>query len=164
MAKKLNILKNDSWLEPYAAAIEGRHADAVRKEQQLTGDAGSLSDFANAHRYFGLHRHGRYGWTFREWAPNATAIYLIGDFNGWAASEPMTPSDDNLTWKATVTMSAGNAWKFRMNNGWDINLGGNLQNLTGFGNPANLVCDADGTYEITLYLGTIPYTATMVKK
>ena len=83
MAKKLNILKNDSWLEPYAAAIEGRHADAVRKEQQLTGDAGSLSDFANAHRYFGLHRHGRYGWTFREWAPNATAIYLIGDFNGW---------------------------------------------------------------------------------
>lgn len=93
-----------------------------------------------------------------------STVGLIGDFNGWAASEPMTPSDDNLTWKATVTMSAGNAWKFRMNNGWDINLGGNLQNLTGFGNPANLVCDADGTYEITLNLGTIPYTATMVKK
>ena len=44
-----------------------------------------------------------------------STVGLIGDFNGWAASEPMTPSDDNLTWKATVTMSAGNAWKFRMN-------------------------------------------------
>lgn len=93
-----------------------------------------------------------------------STVGIIGDFNGWAASEPMTPSADNLTWKATVTMSAGNAWKFRMNNGWDINLGGNMQSLTGFGNPANLVCEADGTYEITLNLATLPYTATMVKK
>ena len=39
-----------------------------------------------------------------------------------------------------------------------------MQSLTGFGNPANLVCEADGTYEITLNLATLPYTATMVKK
>ncbi len=82
MAKLLNILKNDSWLAPFAPAIEGRHNDALRKERELTAAAGSLSDFANAHQYFGLHRV-RGGWVFREWAPGATGICLTGDFSGW---------------------------------------------------------------------------------
>ncbi len=80
--KTLGILKNDPWLEPFAAAIEGRHAQALQKEKDLVGPDGNLVDFANAHRYFGLHR-SRNGWTFREWAPNASAIYLVGDFSGW---------------------------------------------------------------------------------
>ncbi|MBQ4258523.1 MAG: hypothetical protein II713_05940, partial [Clostridia bacterium] len=27
------------------------------------------------------------GWVFREWAPNATRIYLIGGFNNWKRAE-----------------------------------------------------------------------------
>ncbi len=80
--KKLAIYKNDPWLQPYAEAIDGRHADALAKEADLTQASGSLNDFANAHKYFGLHRV-RGGWAFREWAPNATAISLIGDFSDW---------------------------------------------------------------------------------
>jgi 1,4-alpha-glucan branching enzyme len=55
----------------------------LKKEAELT-EAGSrsLSDFATGYLYFGLHRTAS-GWTFREWAPNATEIYLIGDFNSW---------------------------------------------------------------------------------
>lgn len=84
MAKrKLNILRNDPWLEPYAAAIEGRHADVIRKEHDLLGSQTSLVDFANAHKYFGLHRAKDGSWIFREWAPNATGITLVGDFSGW---------------------------------------------------------------------------------
>ena len=84
MKKKLAIYKNDPWLEPYAPAIDGRHEDALRKEKELTQASGNLNDFANAHKYFGLHRVSpRGGWVFREWAPNATAISLIGDFSGW---------------------------------------------------------------------------------
>jgi len=82
MARQLNILKNDSWLAPYAAAIEGRHNDVIRKERELTSETGSLAEFANAHQYFGLHRT-RSGWVFREWAPNATGICLVGDFSDW---------------------------------------------------------------------------------
>ena len=82
----LNIIKNDPWLEPFAAAIEGRHNDAVKKEKELIKGNKSLSGFANAHNYFGLHRDEA-GWVFREWAPNATAITMIGDFSDWQEIE-----------------------------------------------------------------------------
>ncbi|MDE6288167.1 MAG: 1,4-alpha-glucan-branching enzyme, partial [Muribaculaceae bacterium] len=81
--KQLPIVKNDPWLEPYADAITGRHNDAINTEKRLTAEAGSLDDFANAHQYFGLHRLPSGQWVFREWAPNATSIYLKGDFSGW---------------------------------------------------------------------------------
>ncbi|MDE6489579.1 MAG: alpha amylase C-terminal domain-containing protein [Muribaculaceae bacterium] len=81
--KVLPIIKKDPWLAPYAGAIVGRHAEAARKERELVGESGSLTDFANAHRYFGLHRADDGSWVFREWAPNATGITLIGDFSRW---------------------------------------------------------------------------------
>ena len=81
--RKLPILKNDPWLEPYAEAITGRHDDVVRRLAELTAGSGNLIDFANAHRYFGLHQLADGKWVFREWAPNATAITLIGDFSDW---------------------------------------------------------------------------------
>ncbi len=82
----LKIVKNDSWLEPYASAIEGRYQYFLQKEKDLTKDCGSLSDFATGYLYFGLHKINN-GWVFREWAPNATAIFLLGDFNNWEKSE-----------------------------------------------------------------------------
>lgn len=80
---KLKLIKNDPWLAPFAGAIEGRHHDAVAKEAELTSGCGSLTDFANAHRYFGLHRLDDGSWVFREWAPNAVEIVLVGDFSRW---------------------------------------------------------------------------------
>jgi 1,4-alpha-glucan branching enzyme len=51
-------------------------------QQRLTQNKISLADFASGHEYFGLHFH-KNKWIFREWAPNATAIFLIGDMNKW---------------------------------------------------------------------------------
>ena len=82
----MKIIDRDPWLKPYEAAIEGRHMHALQKEAELIGK-GTLKDFAAGHQYFGLHRCANGSWVFREWAPNATAIYLIGDFNGWQQQE-----------------------------------------------------------------------------
>ena len=83
----LNLIKNDSWLEPYKNAIEGRHNYCLEKEKQLTQNGKvALSDFASGYLYFGLHKT-KQGWVFREWAPNATSIYLIGVFNDWRESD-----------------------------------------------------------------------------
>ena len=81
--ESLNLIKNDPWLAPYEAAIQGRYDYAVAKEKSLTNNGKiSLSDVASGYLYFGLHKTEK-GWVFREWAPNATAIYLIGTFNDW---------------------------------------------------------------------------------
>lgn len=81
--EKIGLVKNDSWLEPYEAAIVGRHQHALNKLAELTDNGKqTLSDFASGYLYFGLHRT-QDGWVFREWAPNATQIYLVGDFNDW---------------------------------------------------------------------------------
>lgn len=88
MEKKLEILRNDPWLEPYAEAITGRHEDVIRKMEELTAETGgSLSQFANAYKYFGLHREKNGEWIFREYAPNATQIWLIGTFSDWKDDE-----------------------------------------------------------------------------
>ena len=81
--ESLNLIKNDPWLAPYKEAIEGRYQYVVNKEKNLTGNGRqTLSEMASGYLYFGLHKT-KSGWVFREWAPNATAIYMIGTFNEW---------------------------------------------------------------------------------
>lgn len=87
---------------------------------------------------------------------------LIGGFNGWSESVAMTQGSTPCIWTGTVKMSKGDEWKFRANNGWDINLGGNLAGLTEGGD--NIKCAEDGTYTVTLNLSSYPYTATVVKQ
>ena len=85
--KQLEILRNDPWLEPFEEAIVGRHEDAIRKIKEITAASGSLSKFANAYEYFGLHRQKDGSWIFREFAPNATSIHLIGTFDDWKLND-----------------------------------------------------------------------------
>ena len=75
------FVQNDPWLKPFAKQIAQRETLAVAKEKELTQGI-SLSDFATGYLYFGLHRTPS-GWVFREWAPNATAVYMTGEFTGW---------------------------------------------------------------------------------
>ena len=89
--KKVNhigLVKNDSYLEPFEAAIQGRHDHAQWKINQLTRNGKqTLSDFASGYLYFGLHKMPNGKWVFREWAPNATELYLVGDFSNWQENE-----------------------------------------------------------------------------
>ena len=87
VVKHIGLVKNDGWLEPYEEAIRGRHDHAEWKLNDLTQNGKqSLSSFASGYLYFGLHKLEK-GWVLREWAPNATEIYVIGDFNGWQENE-----------------------------------------------------------------------------
>ena len=102
----IGIVKNDPWLEPFEDAIRGRHDHVLYKLNELTnGGKQSLSDFASGHLYFGLHKNSK-GWVLREWAPNATEIYLIGDFNGWQEQEEYKMTRiDNGNWEIKLKAS-----------------------------------------------------------
>lgn len=98
-----------------------------------------------------------YTMTITEWG-------LIGDATegSWDNSTPMTYNPSTGLWSVTTTLVNG-SFKFRANNGWDINLGGDMNNLS-YGGDNILVTEA-GTYLITLDLSdSKKFTATMAKQ
>ena len=89
---------------------------------------------------------------------------LIGDATegSWDNSTPMTYDPETGLWSVTTTLVNG-SFKFRANNSWDINLGGDLNNLS-YGGDNISVAEA-GTYLITLDLSdSSQFKATMTKQ
>jgi len=70
---------------------------------ELIAEPMTLPDFASGHTYFGLHREGDL-WIFREWAPNATAVFLIGEFSGWRPDGrfSLTRISEEGTWEVRL--------------------------------------------------------------
>ena len=98
------FVTNDPYLAPFEQAIVGRHEYAVAREKELLGTTNNtLSDFASGYMYFGLFKVKR-SWVIREWAPNATAIYLIGDFNNWQKNEKYRlQPQENGVWELKIS-------------------------------------------------------------
>ena len=76
-------LLDDDYLKPFESAVRGRAEHAFARARELTQGKSPLADWASAHEYYGLHRKPCGGWVFREWAPNATSMWLVGDFSNW---------------------------------------------------------------------------------
>lgn len=115
------ILDYNPQLQPYAGEIDQRVRRWRQVKHSLLSGGGTLSQFANGHLYFGIHRQ-EHGWVYREWAPAAQQLWLMGDFNGWnRTSHPLArvgngvwelllPKDDAL-WsgcKVKTLVQAGN--------------------------------------------------------
>jgi len=108
----------DPYLAPYREQLDRRGRRVEEAEQRLTGGAQSLADFAGGHTYFGLHRT-RDGWHFAEWAPNAEAIWLVGDATGWETRDAyaLTRLDDHGRWQLRLPADAlahGQHYKLRV--------------------------------------------------
>ena len=80
------IYENDPYLEPYKSVIIERNQRILLQKQEIAGYGKTLNSAINNHLYYVLHKNDKV-WVFREWAPNATKIFLIGDFNEWVKSE-----------------------------------------------------------------------------
>ena len=66
-------------------------------------------------------------------ATKVETMGIIGGFNNWKGDAVMTWNAEEYCFEATKVGVTADGWKFRVNNGWDINLGGSLDNLTAGG-------------------------------
>jgi 1,4-alpha-glucan branching enzyme len=78
----MKLIDCDPWLTPFSSQLGKRQNLYQSKLDDLRHRWGSLKDFASGHQFFGLHKTHS-GWIFREWAPNATELYLVGGFSEW---------------------------------------------------------------------------------
>ena len=76
------ILKIDPYLTPFESDIELRMNNYRETRERLLGDS-DICDYAQGHKYFGIHRNADGRWVYREWAPAAEDMYLTGDFADW---------------------------------------------------------------------------------
>lgn len=122
----MSIIDIDPWLEPFKDVILARERYISQKSAKVLGD-NSLEDFALGYRYFGLHQTAN-GWVFREWAPNATKIYLVGDFSDWRENEDFAlKKAENGQWVGEFppnSLKHGQKYKLRIywpgGDGWRI--------------------------------------------
>lgn len=99
--KKIRLLEVDPYLQPFRNDIEMRMQRFEETKKRLLGASNSFSSFANGSLYYGFHPTND-GWYYREWAPNAEKMCLIGDFNNWnRESHPMTRLD-NGNWEIFI--------------------------------------------------------------
>ena len=92
------VLELNKQLMPFSGDIDLRMHLYHHTKWRLLGDKMTLSDFANAHDYFGIH-HVDDGWVYREWAPNAYQLYLTGEFNHWHWTDHPMKRLENGIWE-----------------------------------------------------------------
>jgi 1,4-alpha-glucan branching enzyme len=85
-AHDLKILDLDPWLAPYEQQVRWRHNYYKKIRAKFDATGGLTGEISRGHHYFGFNRGelwGAKGVWYREWAPQALQLRLIGDFNNW---------------------------------------------------------------------------------
>lgn len=80
--KHFKIMDIDPYLKPFESDIQLRMKSYSNCKKKLLGNHQNFESFANGNLFYGFHLLED-GWIYREWAPKADALYLIGDFNSW---------------------------------------------------------------------------------
>lgn len=102
--QKIQLVQDDPWLEPQEYFINDRFNRYSTRLQHIQKYSGSLLEYANGHLYFGIHyNEDKKGWIYREWAPGAHAVYLIGDFNNWVHDNHALTHTENGVWEIFIS-------------------------------------------------------------
>ena len=99
--RTLKIIEDDPNLRAFEGDLNERVRHFKQRKKELLAPGQTLTDFASGHLYYGFHKV-KGGWVYREWAPGATAMHLIGEFNNWnRTSHPMTAVGDG-SWEIMI--------------------------------------------------------------
>lgn len=94
------IVEKDPWLTPVTDHVINRIDRFYDRLNMIRETHNSLADFSLAYKYFGFTFNSeKNGWFYREWAPNAYALFLTGDFNNWNNSSHPLKKIENGIWE-----------------------------------------------------------------
>lgn len=105
MSKDLikGVLNVDPWLEPFSQQLIDRQVRFQDWYDKLTKSEGSLINFANSYKNYGLHSLPDGNYKIVEYIPNVESVSLVGDFNNWnTESHPLKKSNDFGLWELTI--------------------------------------------------------------
>jgi 1,4-alpha-glucan branching enzyme len=95
------LYRRDPWLTPYEGAVRERIDRYRIARAEINGAGGPLGALTGGHHYFGFNRgekDGANGVWYREWAPGAHGLFLVGDFNGWDRGRHPLTRDEWGVW------------------------------------------------------------------
>ena len=95
------LIKTDPLLKPYTTQLQKRFAHYQGFKAKIEKTGGALGEISQGHQYFGFNRgehEGETGVWYREWAPGAERLALIGDFNDWSRDANPMSVDDWSVW------------------------------------------------------------------
>lgn len=100
------LVKDDPWLEPYLEEIFDRKTRYELLLNIIKTNYKSLAKFSEAYKFFGIHYVAKAkGWFYREWAPEAYSLALIGDFNQWDRTRHVLEKKDHGIWEIFIPES-----------------------------------------------------------
>ena len=95
------LVQFDSWLEPHRADLQERYQHYRAALQHIQKNGGLTGSISQGHHYFGFNRgtqNRQTGICYREWAPAAGSLALVGDFNGWNRQSHPLARDEFGVW------------------------------------------------------------------
>lgn len=95
------IVEFDPWLEPYSDKLRARHKHLAKVRSSFDSTGGLMGTISHGYEFFGFNRgkhEGKSGVWYREWAPAAKKVSLIGDFNNWDREKNNLTRDQWGTW------------------------------------------------------------------
>ena len=101
--RKLKIYEIDPLLDDFKDHLEYRYQRYQEQLEAIEQNEGSLVDFASGYERMGFVEEGDHI-VYREWAPAARAVQLIGDFNDWNGWNLERESFG--TWKISIPKGA----------------------------------------------------------
>ncbi|KAJ2971086.1 hypothetical protein NQ176_g7866 [Zarea fungicola] len=103
------VVKLDPWLEPFSDALRRRFGKAQEWIHRIDHSEGGMESFTRGFEKFGFNVLSNGDIQYREWAPNATEAYLMGDFNEWNRTSHPMKKDADGSFTILVPSKAGAA-------------------------------------------------------
>ncbi|RDD42002.1 1,4-alpha-glucan-branching enzyme [Trichoplax sp. H2] len=102
LSKLENLFQEDPYLKPHRDNFVARYDRMKNILHHINEFMGGLDNFTQGYKYFGFNQLEDGSITYREWAPAAANLALIGEFNQWNRNSHQLKKNEFGVWEITL--------------------------------------------------------------